>query len=74
MIAILKGTLPQKSMWALNVHFSKTWQWYHLFGCRPNAKRAITTQSWDYLVYLRDLAVHKDHLPHHKKTSQWASE
>ena len=23
---------------------------------------SITTQSWDYLVYLHNLAVHKDHL------------
>ena len=36
------------------------------------ANRAITVQSWDYFVYLRDLAVHKDHLPHHRLTSQTA--
>ena len=34
--------------------------------------RAITAQSWDYLVHLRNLAVHKDHLPHHRMTSQSA--
>ena len=28
-----------------------------------NTKRAITAQSWDYLVYLRDLAVHKHRFP-----------
>ena len=48
-------------MWALDVH---------LFGCKNNAMGAITAQSWDYLVYLRNLAVHKDRLPHHKTTSQ----
>ena len=41
---------------------------YHLFGYERHTNRVIRAQSWDYLVYLRDLAVHKDHLPHHKKT------
>ena len=39
-------------------------------NCEKHFNRAITTQSWGYLVYLRDLAVHKDHLPHHRMTSQ----
>ena len=38
--------------------------------CETNANRAITTQSWEYLVHLLDLAGHKDHLPHHRMTSQ----
>ena len=54
--------------------FPRRQQCYHLFGCETHANRAITTQSWDYLVYLRDLAVNKDRLPHHKKTSQSALE
>ena len=44
--------------------------WYHLFGIETHSNRAITTQSWDYLVYLRNLAMHKDHLPYHKMKSQ----
>ena len=55
-------------------NFLRRQQWYHLFGCEAYANRAITAQSWDYLVYLRDLAVHKDHLPHHLMTSQSALE
>ena len=47
-------------------------QRYYLFGCETHANRAMTAQSWDYLVNLRDLAVHKDHLPHHRMTSQAA--
>ena len=43
--------------------FQRRQQWYHLFGCETYAKRAITAQNWDYLVYLCDLAVHKDRLP-----------
>ena len=71
----LKGTVPRKSIWALNVHFSYRRQHcYHLFGCETHANRAITTPSWDYLVYLRNLAVHKDHLPHHRMTSQSAEQ
>ena len=50
--------------------FQRRQHWYHLFGCEKHVNRAITAQSWDYLVYLRDLAVHKDHLPHQKMTSQ----
>ena len=45
---------------------------YHLFGCATHPIGAITAQSWDYLVFLRDLALHKDHLPHHKMMSQSA--
>ena len=51
-------------------NFLRRQQWYHLFGCETTTNRAITAQNWDYLVYLRDLAVHKDSLPHHKTTSQ----
>ena len=43
-------------------NFLRRQQWYHLFGCETNTNRAITAQSWDYVVYLRNLAVHKDHL------------
>ena len=53
-------------------NFLRRQQWYHLFGCETNTNRAITAQSWDYLMYLRDLAVHKDHLSHHRMTSQSA--
>ena len=70
----VKGTAPQKSMWALNVHFPRRQQCYHIYGCETHANRAITAQRWDYLVYLRDLAVHKDHLPHHRMTSQSAKQ
>ena len=59
-------------MWASDVLFPRRQQCYHLFGYETHANRAITAQSWDYLVYLRDLAVHKDHLPHHMMTSQSA--
>ena len=52
--------------------FPRRQQWYHLFGCEIYANRAITARSWDYFVYLRDLALHKDHLPHHRMTSQSA--
>ena len=52
--------------------FPRRQQSYHLFGRETHANRAITTQSWDYLVYLHDLAVHKDHLPHHRMMSQSA--
>ena len=38
--------------------------------CKIQAQRAITAWSWDHLVYLCDLAMHKDHLPHHKMMSQ----
>ena len=70
---IIKGTVPQKSMWALKMFiFQRRQQWYHLFGCETHANRAITTQSWDYFVCLRNLAVHKDHLPHHRMTLQSA--
>ena len=68
----LKGTVLQKSMWALIFFFLRKQQWYHLFDCETHAYRAITAQSPDYLVYLRDLAVHKDHLPHQMMTSQSA--
>ena len=54
--------------------FPRRQQWYHLFGCETHANRVITTQIWDYLVYPCNLAVHKDHLPHHKTTSQSALE
>ena len=40
----------------------------HLFGHEIYANSAITAQIWDYLVDLRDLTVHKDHLPHHSMT------
>ena len=54
--------------------FPRRQQWYHLFGRETHANRAITTQSLDYFVYLRDLAVHKDHLhvPHPSMMSQSA--
>ena len=52
--------------------FPRRQQCYHLFGCETHGNRAITAQSWDYLVYLRSLAVHKDHLPHQMMTSQSA--
>ena len=61
----IKGAVPQKLMWAINVH-----SWYHLFGCETHANIAITAQSWNYLVYLRDLSAHKDHLPDNRMTSQ----
>ena len=69
-----KGTHPRKSTWALNVRFSKKTTSYYLLRCETHANTAITTQSWDYLVYLRDLAVHKDHLPHQRMTSQSAKQ
>ena len=53
-------------------NFLRRQQWYHLFGCETNSNRAITAQSWDYLVYLRDLAAHKGHLPHERMMSQSA--
>ena len=58
------------------LNFLRRQQWYHLFGCETNTNRAITAQSWDYLVCLRNLAMHKDRdrLPHHKTTSQSALE
>ena len=68
----LKGQSRKKSMWVSNVHFSRRQQSYHLFGCDTYANRAFTAQSWDYLVYLRNLAVHKDHILHHRMTSQSA--
>ena len=40
--------------------FPRRQQCYHLFGCETHANRAITAQSLDYLVYLRNLAGHKD--------------
>ena len=54
--------------------FPRKQQWDTLFGCETHAERAIITQSWDYLVYLRDLAVHMDHLPHHRMMSQSAKQ
>ena len=48
-------------------NFLRKQQRYHLFGCETNSNRAITAQSWDYLVYLRDLAVHKDRLPQKRR-------
>ena len=51
-------------------NFLRRQQCYHLSGCETCANRTITAQSWDYLVYLRNLAVHKVHLPHHRMTSQ----
>ena len=53
-------------------NFPRRQQCYHLFGCETHANRPISAQSWDYLVYLRDLAVHMDHLPHHLMMSQSA--
>ena len=55
-------------------NFLRRQQWYHLFGCEKHANRAITTQSWAYLAYLRDLAVRKDYLPHHRMVSQSAKQ
>ena len=52
--------------------FPRRHQWYLLFGCETHANRAITAQIWDYLVYLYDLAVHKDHLPNNRIMSQSA--
>ena len=52
--------------------FPRKQQWRHLFCCETNANKAIISQSWDYLVYPRDLAVHKDHLPYRRMTSQSA--
>ena len=47
--------------------FPRRQQWYDLFGCETHANRAITAQSLDYLVYLRDLAVNKDRLPQKRR-------
>ena len=53
-------------------NFLRRQQWYHLLRCEAHANRAITAQSWDYLVYLRDLTVYKDRLSHHRIKSQSA--
>ena len=83
---LFKGLLPRSICLCLKGHsrenqfgpqllnFLRRQQWYHLLGYETYINRAITAQSWDYLVYLRDLAVHKDRLPHHKMTSQSALE
>ena len=65
----LKGSVPRKSMWALSVPFSKKTTMVPFIRVSKHANRSITTQSWDYLVYLHDLAVHKDHLPHRRMIS-----
>ena len=70
----LKGQCRQNERGFKMFNFQRRQQRYHLFACETDANRAITAQSWDYLVYLRDLAVHKDRLPHHNKTSQSALE
>ena len=65
----IKGTVPQKSMWALDAHFSKETAmvpYICVWETETHGSRGISARSWDYLVYLRDLAVHKDHLPHHR--------
>ena len=56
-------------MWALNVHFFREDNNATIYLGVKQILTAITAQSWDYLVYLRDLAVHKDHLPHHRMSS-----
>ena len=71
----LMGQSCKNQLWALNVNiYPRRQQWYHLFGHETHANRSITAQSWDYLMYLCDLAVHKDHLglPHQRMTSQSA--
>ena len=56
--------------------FPRRQEFYHLFGSETLslANRAITALSWDHLVYLHDLAVHKDHLSYHRMTSQSAKQ
>ena len=71
---LLKGHSRENQCGLQLFNFRRRQQWYHLFGCETFTNRAITAQSWDYLVYLRDLAVQKDRLPHHKTTSQSALE
>ena len=61
-------------MWTLNVHFSEETTMVQFIWYETHANRAFTTLSWDYLVYLPDLAVHKDQLPHHRMTSQSAEQ
>ena len=68
------GSSKSRRTLLVRFNFLRRQQWYHLFGCETNTNRAITAQIWDYLVYLCDLAVHKDHLPHHRMTSQSAKQ
>ena len=69
-----KGTVPRKSMWALKVNFSEKTTVLPFIWVWNTSNTAITTRSWDYLVYLHDLALHKDHLPHHRMASQSAKQ
>ena len=62
---LIKGTVPRKSMWVLKVLFSEKTTMLPFIWGETHANRAITARSWDYFVYLRDLALHKDHLPLH---------
>ena len=72
--SILKGQSRENQRGLYMFIFPRRQQQDHLFGCETHANRAITTQSWDYLMYLHDLAVHTDQLPHHRKTSQPAKQ
>ena len=70
---MLKGTVPRKSTWAVDVHFSeKTTMVPFIWVWNTCWHSSYTNQSWDYLVYLRDLAVHEENFPHHRMTSQSA--
>ena len=68
----LKGQFRENQCGLQMFIFWRRQLWYHLFGCETLANRAITAQSWDYLVYLHNLTVHKDQLPQHRMTSQSA--
>ena len=63
-----------KKRWDKLLSYYNQLQCYHLFGSETHTNRAITAQSWDYLVYLRDLAVHKDRFPHLGMMSQSAKQ
>ena len=55
--------------------FQRRQQWYHLFGCEVMCMLTELLQpkvGTIWCICRRDLAVHKDHLPHHRMTSQSA--
>ena len=63
----LKGQSHKNQRGLPMLIFPRRQQCYHLFEGETRANRAITAQSWDYLVYLPDLAVHKDRLPQKRR-------
>ena len=57
-IKVLKGHCCENQYGLQIFIFLRRQQWYHLSGREKHADRAIASQSWDYLVYRHDLAVH----------------